>query len=86
MWVAQTSDPCAVHLKPLPTRRTLQLASVKKRLTFYGIPEEFVIMYGNERMTEQGAKQVEEWDDATGILERHGGPPRDHLQQRHHGP
>lgn len=40
-------------------------------LTFYGVSEEFIVMYGNQRVTEQGAKQVKEWDDSTRIFKRH---------------
>lgn len=55
-------------------------------LTFYGITEEFVIVYGDEGVAEQGAKEVEEGDDSAGIFERHGRAPGHHLKQWHHRP
>lgn len=57
-----------------------------KSLTFYGITEELVIVDGNQRVTKQGAEQVEEGDDAAGVFEGHGRAPGDHLEQRHCGP
>lgn len=57
-----------------------------KTLTFYGISKEFIVMDGNQRVAEQRAEQVEERDDAAGVFQRHGGAPRDHLEQWHHRP
>lgn len=41
-------------------------------------------MYGDQRMTEQGAEEVKEWDDSTRIFKRHGRTPRYQLKQWHH--
>lgn len=55
--------------------RRSQGASNNWSLTFYGVPEELIIMYGDQRVTKQGAEQVEEWDDAAGIFKGHGRAP-----------
>lgn len=61
-------------------------ASFPSGLTFYGVPKEFVIMDGDERVTKQGAKKVEEGDDPTRIFKRHRRTPGYHLKQWHHRP
>lgn len=47
--------------------------------------EELAVVHGDERVAEEGAEEIEEGNDAVGVLEGHGRPPRDQLEQRHHG-
>lgn len=47
--------------------------------------KELAVVHGDERVAEEGAEEIEEGNDAVGVLEGHGRPPRDQLEQRHHG-
>lgn len=54
--------------------------------TFGRVAEELAVVDGDEQVAEERAEQVEERDDAVGILQGHGRTPRDDLQQGYHGP
>lgn len=47
--------------------------------------KEFTVVHRDQRVAEQGAEEIEERDDAVGVLEGHGRPPGDQLQQSHRG-
>lgn len=47
--------------------------------------EELAVVHRDKRVAEEGAEEIEEGNDAVGILERHGRPTRNQLEQRHHG-
>lgn len=53
--------------------------------TFNFMSKEFTVMHRDQRVAEQGAEEIEEGDDAIGVLEQHGRPSWDQLQQSHRG-
>lgn len=53
--------------------------------TFHFVAEKLAVVHRDERVAEEGAEEIEERNDAVGVLKRHGGPSGDQLQQRHHG-
>lgn len=52
--------------------------------TFHFMSKKFTVMHGDKRVAEERAEEIEEGNDAVGVLKRHGRPPGDQLKQRHH--
>lgn len=46
--------------------------------------KKFTVMHGDKRVAEERAEEIEEGNDAVGVLKRHGRAPGDQLKQRHH--
>lgn len=47
--------------------------------------KELAVMHGDKRVAEERAEEIEDGNDAVGVLKRHGRASRDQLQQGHHG-
>lgn len=51
----------------------------------FHLTEKLAVVHRDERVAEERAEEIEERNDAVGVLERHGRSSRDQLQQWHHG-
>lgn len=45
-----------------------------KCITFQFMTKELAVMYGDKRVTEERAEEIEEGNDAVRVLKRHGRP------------
>lgn len=45
-----------------------------KKSTFHFVTEELAVVHGDERVAEERAKEIEEGNDAVGVLKGHGRP------------
>lgn len=45
---------------------------INKSATIHFMPKELAVVHGDERVAEEGAEEIEDGDDAVGVVQGHG--------------